>query len=41
LNGKELMSKVVSNQETIDVSSFEKGIYIVKIDNATQRLVID
>lgn len=41
LNGKELMSKMVFNNETVDVSNFEKGIYIVKIDNGTQRLVIN
>lgn len=41
MNGKELLSKVVANQESIDVSSFEKGMYIVKIDGVAERLVID
>ncbi len=41
MNGKELLSKVVYNQEAIDLTAFEKGMYIVKMNGIAQRLIID
>lgn len=41
MNGKKLLSKYITNQESIDLSAFEKGMYIVKMNGKTQRLIIE
>lgn len=41
MNGKEVLSKEVYNQESIELTAFEKGMYILKLNGIAQRLIIE
>jgi hypothetical protein len=42
LNGKQLSEFIITgNQQTIDISSFKKGIYFLKLQNLSYKIIIE